>query len=268
MRTRDLCCSRILSWSSTADSPNCKLIGLLHAVRSFTDKPIRYLINSHDHSDHVFGNSMISACGSSKGSQKNETFIISHLMCKRRMEELFETRLEGYRNGSSGERLRPLLLNVSPSLPELTYLDSAMRINLEGQEMYLLHPETGAHTLGDTLLALPKSRVMFAGDVLWNGFYPNLEDANLEGWIDFLDDLDLSTYQKFVPGHGEICDSRGIEEFSGYLKQVRKNILAMNRTSSLDTKRRCFQVPGTESWKSEVDHRYERRSVARTFSSR
>src|SRR5208283_4063750 len=110
--------------------------GLLQAVRNITDKPIRYLINSHDHSDHVFGNSAIVLSESSKGSQRNRVSIISHLLCKRRMEELIEARLQGYRNGSIGERLRPFLLNVSPSLPHLTYLDSTMRVNLEGREMY------------------------------------------------------------------------------------------------------------------------------------
>ena len=176
------------------------------------------------------------------------SFLIPH--AREEWKSSFETRLEGYRNGF--EKLRPQLLEVSLDLPQLTYLDNGVRINLEGQDMYLLHPETGAHTLGDTLLALPKSKVMFAGDVLWNGFYPNLEDANLDGWIDFLDDLDVSTYQKFVPGHGEIGYSRSIDEFSRYLKQVRESLLAANKNMSLDMKRRCFQIPGTEEWKLKL----------------
>jgi len=219
---------------------------LLRSVHRVTDKPIRYVVNSHDHSDHVFGNSLV-VNYNTDASEK--LLVISHSTCKQRMKELFSQRLENYRNGPFGESLRPFLREVSPEYPQLCYVDNSIRLKLEGHDMCLIHPSTGAHTLGDTLLAMPKSRVIFAGDVLWNRFYPNLEDANLEGWIEFLTDVDLRTYLSIVPGHGDVCGQKEVDEFRSYLELVRKNLLNAKNELSQEQKRRCFQSPDDEDWK-------------------
>jgi glyoxylase-like metal-dependent hydrolase (beta-lactamase superfamily II) len=136
-------------------------------------------------------------------------------------------------------------------LPTVTYSDLGFQLEIEGTNFIFAHPPTGAHTLGDTYLCLSKKRVLFAGDIMWNRFYPNLEDANLEGWIDTLNDLDFSTYSQFLPGHGEICGGKQVAEFLNYLISVRDNLAELEsrgKTNDFQAQISCFEVPGTENW--------------------
>ena len=141
-------------------------------------------------------------------------------------------------------------LDIEP--PNVTYSDLGFRINLEGTEIILAHPPTGAHTLGDTAIYLPQEGVVYSGDIVWNRFLPNLEDANLEGWISFLGDIDLGTYKKCIPGHGDVCGPNEVVNFQEYLESVRKNLLESEsgrHTNNRNFLRSCFEVPGTEDWK-------------------
>ncbi|HXQ92255.1 MAG TPA: MBL fold metallo-hydrolase [Nitrososphaerales archaeon] len=214
------------------------------SIRSVTDKKIRFLINSHDHSDHIFGNSFFMKKYSSHGLS-----IISHSICSENISRQGPRRLKNYLKIPG---LKKLLLTLDIEPPNITYPDLGFRIELGGTEIVLAHPPTGAHTLGDTALYLPKKGVVYFGDIVWNRFLPNLEDANLEGWISFLEEIDLDTYKKCIPGHGDVCGPTEIINFQEYLKSVRKNLLEFETRNLLNNRnslRSCFEVPGTEDWK-------------------
>ncbi len=215
-------------------------IALDSAISKVTRKRPRYIINSHDHSDHVFGNSYFS-------KKYHGLSIISHRTCRDRLRRLGASRLEGYRK--SNKKIANLLSKVMVSLPAITYYDFGRNLNIEGTDILLIHPENGAHTLGDTILAVPDEGVMFLGDVLFNGFFPNLQDANLEGWIDFLDDIDLKTYTCFVPGHGGICDINQLVRFREYLSTIRDRLLNSQETVDGDQLLSLFETGETGNWK-------------------
>ena len=224
-------------------------------ILEVTDKKIRYLLNSHDHSDHVFGNSFFW-----KKYSVNGLRIVSHTICKDNLASNGPKRIANYRKIPGLKKaLDPLEILV----PNVTYSDLGMRLSIEGTELVLSHPPTGAHTLGDTMLFFPRNGIAFAGDIVWNRFLPNLEDANLEGWITYLEDLDLETYRKFVPGHGEVCQAHRVVEFRNYLKAVRAKLLetdlSRERKLNQSTLRTFFEIPGTEDWKLRqmVEHNIE-----------
>ena len=209
------------------------------AVRGATDKKIRYLVNSHDHSDHVFGNSYFSNKYSSHGLR-----IISHANCAVNLRTHGNHRINSYKKD---ENLRRSLAALSIKLPDLTYrLD--MHLEIEGTNFTFIHPESGAHTLGDTLLAIPKKGVVFAGDVLFNSYFPNLQDANLESWIEFLNDIDFQTYKRFVPGHGETCGQKEVKDFTEYLEKARNRLLS-NDVNDKKAIRACLESEQTREWK-------------------
>jgi cyclase len=214
------------------------------AIRSTTDKKIRYLVNSHDHSDHVFGNSFfLDRYG------KTGLVAFSHKLCSDQIKRLGKSRMKNYK---AIPDMKPLLDPLRIVLPSVTYSNLGFNVEIEGREFVFGHPKTGAHTLGDTYLCLPESGVLFAGDVVWNKFLPNLEDANLEGWIETLRDFDRKTYSKCLPGHGELCGVKDISEFLRYLETVKENLAQMElrgKTGDSRVQRACFEVPGTESWK-------------------
>ena len=230
-------------------------------ISKVTEKKIRYIVNSHDHSDHVFGNSYFAG-----RYAKNGLDIISHVNCKRRLQAEGPARLKGYAKISG---MQPFLKSIKITEPQMTYPDVGFELNLEGTELIFVHPPTGAHTLGDTLLCVPKRNLIFAGDVVWNFFLPNLEDANLEGWIDFLEDgIDTETYRICVPGHGAICGASEILFFKQYLKCVRERLtevggrLEPNHKKNVNRTelRTCFEIPGTEDWKLRfiIDHNVDK----------
>lgn len=210
-----------------------------NTIRRFTDKKLCYLVDSHHHSDHIFGNSYFYNKYSDRGLR-----IISHSNCASDLKLNGARRLKSY---MSVENLRMYLSTLRIQVPNLTYkLD--LHIEIEGTDFVFVHPESGAHTLGDTLLAMPSKGVIFAGDVLFNSYFPNLQDANLESWIDFLNDIDFVSYRKFVPGHGDICNQGEVVGFTKYLQKVRD--LLLNRAGTDDESiRRCFELEGTHNWK-------------------
>jgi cyclase len=225
---------------------------LYRAIRRMSDKKIRYLVNSHDHSDHVFGNSFFI-----KKSAGNCPTIMSHEICRDNLSKLGPARLRNYRKIPDMEKP---LESLQVMEPNFTYSDLGVRLEIEGTRLVMSHPPTGAHTLGDTILFLPQKGVVFAGDIVWNRFLPNLEDANLEGWISFLEDIDFASYPKVVPGHGEVCGGKRVAEFADYLKAVQENILktdlSLVKQANSSLLGKCFEVPGSEHWKLRpiVDH--------------
>ncbi len=225
---------------------------LLKKIKEVTSKKIRYLLNSHDHSDHVFGNSFFWKKCSQEGIR-----IVSHEICRANLDSKGHERLTNYRKiPGMIKALSPIQIRSA----NVTYPDIGLRLEIEGTEVVMSHPPTGAHTLGDTMLFFPKRGVAFAGDIVWNRFLPNLEDANLEGWISYLQDLDLATYQKIVPGHGEVCLRKRTLEFRDYLEKVQENLLELGQAKELPSERSvlraCFEIPGSETWKFRqiVDH--------------
>lgn len=213
-----------------------------NAISKVTSKRPKYVINSHDHSDHVFGNSYFAKKYKARGLQ-----IISHTSCRNQLCKLGQKRLKEYQASNLG--LERLLSRVRIELPELTYKNACLSLNLDGTDLVLIHPENGAHTLGDTVLALPEDGVMFAGDILFNEFFPNIEDANLEGWIDFLEDIDLNTYTRLLPGHGPICKTKVVIDFTNYLRTVRDRLLHCDQTRSKQSLLSCFETEQTTTWK-------------------
>lgn len=213
-------------------------------IRRLTDKKLRYLVDSHHHSDHIFGNSYFYNKYSDRGLK-----IISQSNCASDLKLNGARRLKSYK---STPNLRMYLSTLKIQVPNLTYkLD--LQIAIEGTDFLFVHPESGAHTLGDTLLAMPGKGVMFAGDVLFNSYFPNLQDANLESWIDFLNDIDFITYKKFVPGHGDICSQGAVVGFTKYLQRVRDLLQTCSGTD--ESIRSCFELEETRVWKfrSAVD---------------
>jgi glyoxylase-like metal-dependent hydrolase (beta-lactamase superfamily II) len=222
------------------------------AIGSVTEKRVKYLVNSHDHSDHVFGNSYFA-----RKYMVNGLSIISHQNCRSQLEALGRDRMKGYR---SIKGMKELLSNLDIVTPSVTYKDIGFTLEIEGTEFAFVHPPTGAHTLGDTIMFIPRKGIMLAGDVVWNYFLPNLEDANLEGWIYALSELNLDRYTKCVPGHGDVCGPSEVRKFAEYLREVRRKIsdLSSNPESFKDSgkTRSCFETPETAEWKLRmiIDH--------------
>ncbi len=184
--------------------------GLLEAVRSVTDKPLKYLINTHWHGDHTGANIVL---------EKQVTAIIAHTNVRSRLEKAQAK--EGEKKGG---------------LPEITvgFRDpkekAYLAIHLGGTEMHLLHQAAG-HTDGDLVLGLPGIHVMHLGDLFFNGLIPYIDlesGGSLEGMIANADGLLawLPEDVKLIPGHGPVGGKKDYARFRDFLKAVQAHVKA------------------------------------------
>ena len=178
------------------------------AIAAKTKAPIRFLINTHYHGDHVGGNAAIAAGGAILVGQDN---------LRKRM-------LMPQKNGITGE----VIAQSAPpaSIPGMTYSDH-LTLHLQGQTAEITHSQP-AHTDGDSVIYFPDANVLVAGDI-YQAHYPNIDvDAGggIDGMIRGTDMLlKMSNDQtKIVPGHGALGDKAHLMHYRAMLVSVRDHI--------------------------------------------
>lgn len=156
---------------------------------------IRFLVNTHHHSDHTFGNYLF-----------GEASVIGHTECR---EEIMTV-------GLSPTKRDPFVpwgdIQVRP--PEITFEDQ-LQLHVGSIQMNLIHVGP-AHTRNDVIVWLPQTKVLFAGDVLFNGATPILTDGSVTGSVAALDLMSSLGPEVIVPGHGELTDVSEIEQWHAY----------------------------------------------------
>ena len=161
---------------------------LLADLRKTTDKPIRYVFDTHYHGDHTFGNSVMVDAGAT---------VICSEECADESEKLNTASWNA--NNQAGEHsLKPFRLE-HPQIrfrDKLVFDDGARRV-----ELLRVGP---GHTRGDAVAYLPKERVLFAGDLAVSraGNYVGDPGADPDNWVRALDSLAQKDVAIVVPGHG------------------------------------------------------------------
>jgi len=180
---------------------------LLAEVRKLSPLPLRYLINTHHHIDHVAGNAQLVAAGA---------LVIAHRNVQAWQHGENLRLLGGEEKASAAARE---LLATLPQ-PQLSY-QQALELELGGRKLLLRHYP--GHTGGDTVVAVPDAQLLFTGDLFWRRSIPNLIDARSGDWIATLERLMRGRAQtRFVPGHGEVGDSADVQAFRAYLTTLRE----------------------------------------------
>jgi glyoxylase-like metal-dependent hydrolase (beta-lactamase superfamily II) len=209
---------------------------LREELKTITDKPIRYVVNTHWHFDHAHGNQIYGAGVEIIGTEFTRAQLASGASMKGRTYTSFTGAVPGQleqvkkRLASATAAERPALesqlaalerhtaalASVKPVPPTIT-VDDTMVIHRGGREIRLLHLGRG-HTGGDLVVFLPRERVVVTGDLMTNGTaYPG--DSYPMDWIATLDRVKALQFDVVIPGHGEAFrDKAKIEHFQAYLK--------------------------------------------------
>ncbi|BDA86334.1 MBL fold metallo-hydrolase [Aureimonas sp. SA4125] len=193
----------------------------LAAIRAVTSLPVRYLVNTHMHPDHIFGNEVFRQAGAE---------IIAH----HALPAALAARRETYLTTMRDELGARLTAEVTIALPDST-VDGERLLDLGGRQLRLTAWGT-AHTDNDLTVLDETSGTLFAGDLVFLDHVP-IVDGSLKGWIAQLDALAALPAERVVPGHGPVAASwpQALQPGRRYLETLAGDIrlaIAEGRTLS------------------------------------
>ena len=181
---------------------------ILAAVKQITDKPLRFVVNTHWHGDHTGGNENMGKTGA---------LIVAHENVRKRMSTEQFTKL--------WDRTTPPA--PAAALPVITFTD-ATTFYWNNDEVRVQHVGP-AHTDGDSIIVFKKANVIHMGDTFFNGSYPYVDlsaGGSLDGVIEnarkVLELADGNT--KIIPGHGPLTDKQGLQQYHDLLVRLRNKI--------------------------------------------
>jgi len=193
---------------------------LLERVRELSDKPL-LLTLTHFHPEHGWGAQAF----------KGVATIVYNRAQREELEEKFGPFVELF--SSFGPEIAELLSDVRLVRPDVVYAGDEAELDLGGVTVRLSY-HGPAHTRGDQLVLLPSERVLFAGDLVENRFFPILPDEDAHGseWIALLERMEALEATTVVPGHGEVGQAALIGDVREYLEYVRRRV---NEAAASDT---------------------------------
>ncbi len=172
-----------------------------------TDKPVRFVINTHYHGDHTGGNAPFSGTGSTLIAQDN---------VRKRLES-------GGTAGNGGSVRMENKPAEKAALPIITF-EHDVTVHLNGEDIRALHFPSG-HTDGDSIIFFPKNNVVHMGDDFVRYGFPFI-DVNSGGSVQgMIAAMEKATAQlpadvKVIPGHGQLANLDDVREFTKMLKET------------------------------------------------
>ncbi len=173
-------------------------------IKKVSDKPIRYLVNTHHHGDHIWANHLFS------GAE-----IVCHKHC--RDEALRTAAPEPSALSTTFPEFDFSGVKITP--PDITF-ENKLTFHLDEGEVQLIYYKPG-HTVGDIIVWLPQQSTVFAGDLLFLYSTPLAMQGSFAGWIEIMEALANLDARTYVPGHGPLCGKEGLLECRDYLVLVR-----------------------------------------------
>lgn len=206
------------------------------ALKGVTDKPVRFVINTHFHGDHTGGNAIF----------QKDAPVIAQDNVRKRLEDRGKS-------GNVGPGNSPT--SYKDALPIITF-DHDVTVHLNGEDIRALHFPSG-HTDGDSIIFFAKSNVVHMGDDFVTYGFPFIDlssGGSVEGMISAVEDVisKLPADVKVIPGHGPISNVDDMKKFVAMLKDTRATIeKAMSQGKTLDQMKRDKILEPWSKWSGD-----------------
>jgi glyoxylase-like metal-dependent hydrolase (beta-lactamase superfamily II) len=192
------------------------------ALKTITDRPVRFVLNTHYHPDHTNGNEHFGRTAT----------IVAHENVRKRL--------------ASGVTVLGMTVPPAPAaaLPVVTFNDT-LTLHLNGEDIRAVYWPNG-HTDTDSVIWFTKSNVVHMGDDFFNGMFPVVDldhGGSVRGLIENLDRLlpTIPDGAKVIPGHGELSDKAGVRRFrdmlAGTLGVVERGVAAGKSLETLKSEK-------------------------------
>jgi glyoxylase-like metal-dependent hydrolase (beta-lactamase superfamily II) len=187
-------------------------------IKTLTDQPVRYVIYSHDHADHITGGTVFAETAA----------FVSHWAARQKI--LSESRSE-------------------TPVPDLTFTDR-MFIELGGKQVELIY--TGKnHTDNSLVVLLPQNKLLFAVDFIpvETVAYRTMRSDYPDEWIESLKQVERLDFDILIPGHGKIGKKEHVQLFRRYLEDLRAAVQEqIQKGASVEVAKKTVQLPKYEQW--------------------
>ena len=180
------------------------------AIHQISDKPVRFMVNTHVHGDHTGGNENFAKMGVTIFSRDELRWRLAH--------------------PSPGANGAPGAPAPAAALPVVTY-DGPVTIHMDGEDVHLI-PIHRAHTDGDTLVYFPTNDVLMTGDYYRSIQFPNIDRANGGSLDGMLEGLGVTIGMagpktKIIPGHGPMVDRAALIAHRDMIVAIRNKVAAL-----------------------------------------
>ena len=184
---------------------------LREAVGKITGKPVRYVINTHEHPDHIFGNAAFASSGVTFAGHRNLPASI---------EAHGPFYLRAFRDILGDDAIARVRL-IAPTL----LVDDTVKLDLGDRTLLLTAWYPSAHTDCDLTVLDEKTHTLFSGDLVFIDHIPVI-DGSLKGWLDVLPKLAALPAERVVPGHGRRAGPwpQALDDEQRYLRTVRADV--------------------------------------------
>ncbi|AFM24061.1 MBL fold metallo-hydrolase [Desulfomonile tiedjei] len=173
-------------------------------IRKVTDKPVKYVVNTHYHLDHAWGNCQFVKLGA---------VVIAHANTRPHIAEAAKTLANPEVFGLTTKDLE----GTTVQAPTITFTDS-MTVDLGDVTVELRYPGP-THTNDSITVYVPKDNVIFLGDILFSRYHPFLGEGDLDNWQKVLVELQGTPAAKIVPGHGPVAGKSDLEAMKTYMRE-------------------------------------------------
>lgn len=198
-------------------------IWLKAKIKTLTDQPVRYVIYSHHHDDHITGGSVFA----------DQARFVSHAAARDKILQAADP---------------------TTPVPDLTFTDR-MSIDLGGKHVELIY--TGKnHSDNSLVVLLPQNKLLFAVDFIpvETVAYRTMQSDYPDDWIESLKRVEQLDFETLVPGHGKIGKKEHVRQFRGYLEDLRAAVEEQVRKgASMEETKKNVQLPKYEQWQRYAD---------------